>query len=230
MKKLRILFGMVALAAVMFTACNDDSGAYVEQLYTNTQLETAIKACLRTSADSAVNHLCVPDGYYSYNDSVYRIDYAGLQSSLFDTLRNHGAGDLCDSLVTYTNRLAENCGGQLLPILKSAIDSLEITDHQKLKAEDGAITHYFELFEYNVIKSAMQSPVSIRMNLFGVNATWAEMLLTYYLYSDVPVNFDIQNYIVDKMLEGIFEEMEIEEENIRTDPEHRTETTEPLAE
>ena len=68
------------------------------------------------------------------------------------------------------------------------------------------------------------------MNLFGVNETWAEMLLTYYLYSDVPVNFDIQNYIVDKMLEGIFEEMEIEEENIRTDPEHRTETTEPLAE
>ncbi len=68
------------------------------------------------------------------------------------------------------------------------------------------------------------------MNLFRVNETWTEMLLLYYLYSDIPLNFDIQNYIVDKMLEGIFEEMEIEEENIRTDPEHRTETTEPLAE
>lgn len=230
MKKLRILFGMVALAALMFTACNDETDTYVEQLYTNAQLETAIKTCLRTSADSAVNHLCVPDGYSSYNDSVYRIDYASLQSSLFDTLRNHNFGDLGDSLVVYTNRLAESCGGQVLPILKSAIDSLTITNHKNLVEGEPTITHYFELFEYNIIKAAMQSPVSIRMNLFRVNETWTAMLQKYYQYTNIPINFDIQNYIVDKMLDGILQEMAIEEENIRTDPDHRTDTTEPLAE
>jgi len=229
MKKLRILFGMVALAAVMFTSCKDESGLYVEQLYTNAQMETAIKTCLRTSADSAVNHLCVPNGYYNYNEAAYRIDYASLQSSLFDTLRNHNYGDLGDSLIVFTNRLAENCGGQVLPALKAAIDSLKITDYQTLVDGDMTITHYFELYKYSTVKSAMQSPVSIRMSLFGVSETWNEMLQKYYQYTNVPLNFDLQNYIVEKMLDGILKEMAIEEENIRTDPEHRTDVTEMLA-
>ena len=193
-------------------------------------METAIKSCLRASADSAVSHLCTTDGYYNYNDAAYRIDYATLQNSLFDTLRNHNYGDLGDSLVVYTNRLAESCGGQVLPILKSAIDSLTITDHQKLVDGEMTITHYFELFKYNVVKSAMQSPVSIRMSLFGVNETWSEMLQKYYQYTNVPLNFDLQNYIVEKMLDGILKEMAVEETLIRTDSTHRTESMELLAE
>ena len=192
-------------------------------------MESAIKSCLRASADSAVSHLCTSNGYYNYDDAAYRIDYASLQNSLFDTLRNHGFGDLGDSLVVYTNRLAESCGGQVLPILNSAIDSLSISEHQKLIDGEPTITHYFELYKYNVLKSAIQSPVYVRMSLFNVSETWNLMLQKYYQYTNIPLNFDLQNYIVEEMLDGILVEMAIEEENIRIDPEHRTDAMKPLA-
>ena len=127
MKKLSIILGIALISAVTLFSCKDESGIYVEQLYTNAQKELAIKECLRTSADSAVSHLCVDDGFYSYHDMDYRIDYDLLQASLFDTLENHGYGYLSDTLILRTNRLAESCGGQVLSALKTAIDSLTIS-------------------------------------------------------------------------------------------------------
>lgn len=231
MKKLSIILGIALISAVTLFSCKDESGIYVEQLYTNAQKELAIKECLRTSADSAVNHLCVDDGFYSYHDADYRIDYDLLQASLFDTLENHGYGYLSDTLILRTNRLAESCGGQVLSALKTAIDSLTISDLDALvKGSPDAITRYFTLMKYTELKSAFQTPVSIRMSLYGVNATWNEMVQHYAQYTTTPLNFDIQNYIVEEMLDGILTEMTIEEGLIRTDSTHRSEKTKMLGE
>ena len=231
MKKIKFI-AFLCIIVVFAHSCKDESGEYVRQLYTDAQKEKAFTTCLTTAADSAINHLCVANGFSQYGDGVYSLDFAPLQASVFQTLIDHNCASLADSLVMLSNRVAENCNTQVMtPIFKEAIGSLVFYDHDALiNGDSTAITDYFVRFKNDNMKAALQSPVSIRMNLFRVNETWTEMLLLYYLYSDIPLNFDIQNYIVDKMLEGIFEEMEIEEENIRTDPEHRTETTEPLAE
>ncbi len=227
MKKLNIILGMILLAAVSLFSCKDESGDYVEQLYTNSQKEKAIKDCLKASADSALNHLCVPNGFYNYNDGVYRIDYAPLRNSLFDTLGRHGYGDLSDSLIRYTNRLAESCKAQLAPSFTSAIDTLEIFDYDALiNGEIDAITKYFETYKYRFLKSAFQTPVSIRMGIYNVTPVWNEMLQKYSQYTTEPLNFDIQNYVVEKMLDGLLQEMRVEEELIRTDSAHRSESME----
>ncbi len=218
---------MILLAAVSLFSCKDESGDYVEQLYTNSQKEKAIKDCLKASADSALNHLCVPNGFYNYNDGVYRIDYAPLRNSLFDTLGRHGYGDLSDSLIRYTNRLAESCKAQLAPSFTSAIDTLEIFDYDALiNGEIDAITKYFETYKYRFLKSAFQTPVSIRMGIYNVTPVWNEMLQKYSQYTTEPLNFDIQNYVVEKMLDGLLQEMRVEEELIRTDSAHRSESME----
>ena len=229
MKKLSIILGMFLFATVAFFSCKDESGEFVEQLYTNSQKEKAIKSCLKASADSALNPLCAPDGFYNYNDGMYRINYTPLQNSLFDTLNRHGYGDLSDSLILYTNRLAESCKAQLAPSFTTAIDTLEIFDYDALiKGESGVITKYFETYQYRFLKSAFQTPVSIRMNLYKVTPTWNDMLQKYAQYTSEPLNFDIQNYVVEKMLDGLLQEMRVEEELIRTDTAHRDENTELL--
>lgn len=218
---------MILLAAVSLFSCKDESGDYVEQLYTNSQKEKAIKDCLKASADSALNHLCMPNGFYNYNEGVYRIDYAPLRNSLFDTLGRHGYGDLSDSLIRYTNRLAESCKAQLAPSFTSAIDTLEIFDYDALiNGEIDAITKYFETYKYRFLKSAFQTPVSIRMGIYNVTPVWNEMLQKYSQYTTEPLNFDIQNYVVEKMLDGLLQEMRVEEELIRTDSAHRSESME----
>ena len=93
-----------------------------------------------------------------------------------------------------------------------------------------AITKYFEIYKYQYLKSAFQTPVSIRMNLFGVTPVWNDMLQRYSQYTTVPLNFDIQEYVVGKMLDGLLKEMSIEESLIRTDTAHRSETMELLGE
>ena len=85
MKKINICF-ILLFAALAFTACQDDTNTYVSQLFTNVQKESAYRACLEASVDSAVNHLCNVDGFYMYNDAAYRIDYASLQNSVFDSI------------------------------------------------------------------------------------------------------------------------------------------------
>lgn len=227
MRKLKTLC-LAILAVVTLASCNDTSGDFVEQLHTNFQKETAIKACLTLSADSAVSHLFVTGGF---QESDHKIDYAMLSTSLFDTLVTHGYGQLVDSLVATTNRMAESCGGQVEPILKSAIDTLTIFNPDLLlEGEDDAITHYFDMLEHAYLKSNIHSPVSIRMNLFNVNAIWTEMLQIYHRYTDIPLNFDLQSYIVESMITAILTEMSAEEKNIRTDIEHRTDDTELFAE
>lgn len=229
MKKFNILLGMILFAAVTLFSCKDESGIFVEQLYTNSQKEKAIKDCLKASADSALNHLCAPDGFYNYNGGIYRIDYAPLRSSLFDTLGQNGYGNLADSLILFSNRLAESCKSQLAPSFTSAIDSLVIYDCDALiNGKVDAITNYFETCEYAYLKSAFQTPVSIRMNLYNVTPVWNEMVRIYEQFSPTPLNFDIQNYIVEKMLDGLFQEMRLEEALIRTDSTHRSESMEPF--
>jgi hypothetical protein len=224
MKKLNLIFGLAILSVVLLTSCNDETGQFVEQLHTNVQKNTAIKACLKVSADSALNHLCDNNGFYDYQDGVYRIDYAPLQSSLFDTLENHGYGYLADTLIRNTNLLAASCKAQLAAPLKEAIDSLKVIDYDALLHGDGTpITDYFELYKYRTLKSAFQQPVSIRMDLFNVSGTWALMVHKYIQYTNTPLNFDIQNYIVEEILDDILEEMRVEEELIRSDSTHRNE-------
>lgn len=230
MKKLTIAL-IAIFAAVTFFSCKDDTGVYVEQMYTNAQKENAIRGCLDACADTAVKHLCVPDGFYNYHNMDYRIDFAPLQASLFDTLANHGYDYLADTLILRTNRLAENCGSQVSTALHAAIDSLEITDYDAL-VEGGytAITRYFELLEYRYLQSAFQTPVTIRMSIFGVNEVWNEMMQKYAQYTPASLNFDVPNYIVEQMLDAVLEEMAIEEEFIRTDSTHRDDATQLLGE
>ena len=230
MKRLSIIVIMAVIAAATLFSCKDESGEFVEQLYTNAQKDKAIKECLKVSTDSAINHLCAEPGFYGYNDGAYRIDFSPLQNNMFEVLTQYDGGALAiDSLIRLTNNMAENCASQIRPVFIAAIDSLEIIDHDALvKGKEGAITHYFELYKYNEIKSALKTPVAIRMDVYGVTDLWNSMWQFYSSHSNVPVNFDIQNYVVEKMLDGMLQEMRAEEELIRIDSTHRNDAMDLL--
>ena len=223
MKNRKIAFMLVAalfsVSVSFFTSCKDESGKFVEQYYTNQEKDRAVRACLKQSSDSALSRLFKYDGFYGADG--YRIDFTPIQSTVFDTLSKYGKGYMCDSLVLLTNRMAESCAAQISPYMKKAIDTLDIVDPGKLlNGADNAITRYFMMCESSYLKSAFQSPVSIRLNVMGVNALWSRMYGEYIKYSSAPLNFDFRNYVVEKMLDNVLVEMEMEERLIRTDSTH----------
>lgn len=223
MKKILILC-IAVLSVALFNSCKDESGMYADYLHTNGEKATAIKVCLNNSMDSAVAHLCHADGFYEYKDGLYRLDFSA-NRAMMDTLSAHGQGYLADSLILFTNRMAESCGTVAKTAFGDAIKGLEITDYDALiKGEGTAITDYFKKSQYTTVRDAMKSQVSIRMNLFNVNDVWNEMVGDYYAITHQPVSYDVQGYILDAMMDGILEEMRCEELLIRTDSTHRDST------
>jgi len=141
---------------------------------------------------------------------------------LLDTLSAHGYGNLGDSLILYTNRMAEGCGTVVKTAFSDAIKDLTVYDYDALiDGEFTAITDYFAEMKTNTVRDALKSQVSIRMGLFNVNSVWNEMVGNYYSITGTPVSYDVQGYILDKMVNGILEEMRCEEYLIRTDSTHR---------
>ena len=225
MKKIKILLATLIVAWTM-TSCVDNSGQYVGQLYTTAQKHAAVNDCLVQSKDSALNHLFTNNGFYNYNNGAYRIDYSTVAAALMDTLSQHGLGFLNDSLILATNQLATNCRSAMSDALTTAIKEMEYWDYDGLiGGEDGAITQYFKKFKNDDLKAALQSPVSIRMNVFNVNSIWNEMVARYYSICGTPVGTDVQGYIINKMLDGVYSEMMEEEHLIRTDTTHQNENT-----
>ena len=221
MKKINLLL-LIVTALFFAQSCVDESGEYVRQLFTDGQKEAAFTACLTTSSDSAMAHLCVPNGYSQYQEGAYMIDFNPLQTSVFQTLIDNNYGYLVDSMILLSNRVAENCSPTIMrPIFKEAISNLKFYDHDNLiNGGTDVITNYFIRFKDADMKSAMQSPVSIRMNLLGVNDCWNQIVAQYYQFEGQPVSFDVQNYLIEKMLDGLYEEMRVEELNIRSDYSH----------
>lgn len=225
MKKIKILLATLIVAWTM-TSCVDNSGQYVGQLYTTAQKHAAVNECLVQSKDSALNHLFTDNGFYSYNNGAYRIDYSTVAAALMDTLSQHGLGFLSDSLILATNHLASNCRTAMSDALTTAIKEMEYWDYDGLiGGEDGSITQYFKKFKNDDLKAALQSPVSIRMNVFNVNNIWNEMVAQYYSICGTPIGVDVQGYIINKMLDGVYSEMMEEEHLIRTDTTHQNENT-----
>lgn len=222
MKKIQI-FCLAVLCMALFGACKDDTGTYADQLYTNGEKAAAIKACLDSSLDTAVAHLCQSGGFSNYKDGFYKLDYAPSQA-LFDTLAAHGYSALGDSLILFTNRMAESCSSVVTTAFGDAIEDLVVYDYDALiGGESTAITDYFSEMKSNTVRDALKSQVSIRMGLFNVNSVWNEMAGNYYNITGTPVSYDVQGYILDKMVNGILDEMRCEEYLIRTDSTHRVE-------
>ncbi len=220
MKKIQILC-LAVLCAMFFSSCKDDSGTYAEHLFTNSEKSAAIKACLNSSLDTAVAHLCTSGGFSDYKEGFYKLDFSA-NRAMMDTLAAHGFGNLSDSLILHANRMAENCNSVVKTAFGDAIDNLVVYDYDALiKGGDYAITDYFAEMKGNTVKEAMRSQVQIRMNVFGVSDTWNEMVNQYYQITNQPVTYDVQGYVLEKMLNGILEEMRCEEYLIRNDEFHR---------
>lgn len=220
MKKIQILC-LAVLSVVFFSSCNDNSGTYAGHLFTNSEKSAAIKTCLNSSLDTAVAHLCHSGGFSEFKNGLYKLDFVANQA-MMDTLAAHGFGNLSDTLLIHSNRMAESCYSVVKTAFGDAIDNLVVYDYDALiKGGDYAITDYFAQMKGDAVKEAMRSQVQIRMNVFGVDNAWNEMVNQYYSITSQPVSYDVQGYILNKILNGILEEMRCEEYMIRYDETHR---------
>lgn len=228
MKNIKLLLFLLPLFFIV--SCEDESGEYVNQLYTDNEMVVAIKQCVTACVDTANAHLSVPDsvgvGFYEYNDGEYRISLPQNMQYVIDTLVQYGESDLVENFVRKLNVAASSCGNGIRSFVTSNLNTIDFINPLALLEKDStAITTYFYSVTYQGFLSTVRNHVSTQATYGEAVQLWSSMCESYRQHTAQDVNFELKTSVAEQMVTGIFEEMKAEEILIRTDSTHRGKST-----
>jgi hypothetical protein len=231
MKKIKLI--VIAVIAIIFTACTDDTNQFSTYYFTDSELNRAFRQCLDLSSDTAIAHLCVADteefGFYNYSEQTYRVGLPTTATNIQDTLIAHGQGDLLDSLIIKTNLAASYCGSGLTNFFDDVLEDMSFVDpYRILEGDSTATTTYFEKNYYNKLVTQAQALMTSNMSIHGATEAWNNVITAYYQITGQVVSIDYTYFAAQAVSKGILKEMKKEEALIRQDISHRGETTSKL--
>lgn len=139
-------------------------------------------------------------------------------------LRALGMGSLVDNAIESMNRGAEDASQLALPIFKSAITSMTLTDALNiLKGSNDAATNYLKGATTAQLKTAFKPTVTSSLNKVNATKYWNDVFSTYNKIPGVnKVNPDLSDWVTQKAIDGLFLKIKEEEANIRANPVART--------
>lgn len=204
---------------------------------TESEVVKGLKRALSIGAETAVKDLGVTDAFYS--DAVYKIllpEEAQVIVKHKDNpmLKAVGIDKLITDAEKSMNRAAEKAVIKAKPIFINAITSMSIQDaFGILNGGDTAATSYLRKKTYQQLYNQFEPEVNKTLNqpiYQGVSTqkSWSQLTGAYNQVAQfVPnwnqVNSDLNDYVTQKTLSALFEELKKEEKKIRKDPAARVE-------
>ncbi len=185
---------------------------------TDDKAAAGLKEALRVSTGSAVSLNGRVDGYYR-NEAI-RIAMPEKLQMLDKGLRLVGYGPQVDAFVLSMNRAAEKAAPAARDIFVAAIQEMSFDDARRiLSGGDTAATDYFKAKTSGRLTTSFRPIVEKSMNEAGVTKRYDDLVGKY---KTVPfasgVSFDVNDYVVEKALDGLFYMVAQEEKRIRTNP------------
>jgi hypothetical protein len=184
---------------------------------------SGLKEALSVGTKNAVNLLSAQNGYFG-NEAVKILLPENIRK-VGDALRMAGYQKEVDAFVLSMNRAAEKAAPKAADIFAGAIQSMSIQDAQKiLNGGNTAATEYFKSKTSSQLFDAFKPDISQSMNEVGVTKAYKAMTDRYT--SMMPFakmdSLDLDKYVTDKSLDGLFTVVGQEESKIRTNPAART--------
>ena len=132
--------------------------------------------------------------------------------------------DLADDLELRLNRAAEAAAPEAKELFFQAIGEMSFEDVQQIySGPDDAATRYFQDKMTPALAERMQPVVDRSLADVGAIQSYDTMMKQYESVPFVPdAKADLNDYVVDKAMDGIFHYVAIEEAAIRNDPAART--------
>ncbi len=183
----------------------------------NEDIISGLKDALRVGTDSSSKKLSKLDGFFG--DAAIKILMPEEAKKVEKTLRNFGMGSLVDKAILSMNRAAEDAANGVGTIFWDAIKKMSITDGvQILRGGDFAATDYLKSVTTKELTEKFR-PV-IEASLIKVDATkyWKDIFTNYNRFSKDQVNTDLNAYVTERALSGLFYNISLEEQKIRKNP------------
>lgn len=177
-----------------------------------------LKQALEIGTKNAVNTVSKADGYYRNPD--IRIPLPGSVQKVEKLLRAAGYGQKVDDFELSMNRAAERAAPEAKAIFWDAIKQMSFDDARKiLDGPDNAATTYFREKTGGRLTEIFEPIVHDAMSEVGVTRTYQELDAKV---RSIPfagsLSFDLDQYVTEGGLDGLFFMLAEEEKKIRQDP------------
>lgn len=177
-----------------------------------------VKAALSKGADYAVSSLGASNGFLG-NEKV-RIPLPGYLEQGQKALRMFGMGKQADQLVETMNHAAENAVAEAKPILVDSIKKMSVMDAKSiLTGGDDSVTQYFRT-------SSSEQLIAKFMPIVKASTKKLQLAEQYNQLAGKAAsmglldknNADIDSYVTNKAMDGLFLMIAEEEKKLRSNP------------
>jgi hypothetical protein len=180
-----------------------------------------LKQALQVSTGKAVASTGRPDGFLK-NEAI-RIALPPRLQTVGKGMRMLGMGSTVDDLEIGMNRAAEQATPQAKQIFLASLKKMTFEDARHiLTGNDTAATDYFKRTSTADLSTAFAPIVHASMEKVGVVQQYDHLIKTAPGGSTLAKQFDLDNYVVGKTLDGLFYMLGQEETKIRKDPAAQT--------
>jgi len=184
---------------------------------------SGLKEALSVGTATAVKLVSREDGYFG-NEAI-KILLPDKVQAVGEVLKKAGFGQEVDAFILSMNRAAEKAAPKAKDVFIGAIKEMSIQDANRiLNGGDTAATDYFRTKTSQHLAEVFKPEISSSMNKVGVARHYKTLTERYF--SLIPFasmeSFDLDWYVTNKALDGLFHMVGQEEKKIRTNPAART--------
>ena len=199
---------------------------------TNQEVVNGLKQALVIGSDSAATGLSAVDGYY--RDKLVRITLPPEAEAITNNLSLlPGGAKLIEEVIIRINRAAEDAASEAAPVFARAVNNMTLQDgFNILRGEQDAATQYLKEQTYNdlfdlyqpKIKNSTDKPlvgnISTSESWNTLTGQWNRIAGSAVgRMSDLnQIEVELDRYLTEKALDGLFLKLAQEEVKIRTDP------------
>ena len=182
-----------------------------------------LKEALRVGTGNAVLSTSSVDGFLG--NALIRIAIPDQLQSAASTLRSIGLGSRVDELEAGMNRAAELAAGEARDIFWTAVTGMTISDaFGILKGHDTAATEYFRARTGDALRERFRPIVEEKIGEIGLSRVYGRIADAYNGVAPPGSEslVDLDDYVTERALDGLFTVLGQEERKIREDPMART--------
>ncbi len=178
----------------------------------------ALKEAISIGTDNAVTSASEPDGYLT--NQAIKILIPDNFKKIADGLRKIGYDKPVDDFILSMNRAAEKAAPKAKSIFIDAIKEMTFDDAKKiLNGNETAATEYFRTKSSETLYDAFNPIISSSVNEVGATRYYKDMVDKFSLLPFMKTDtLNLDSYVTNKALDGLFYMIGEEEKKIRTDP------------
>ena len=189
------------------------------------EIRRGLREALHVSTDTSVHQASAVNGFLG--NAAIKIVVPSEAQRVIDKTRNipvvnNAVARAMENFEESMNRAAEDAAGEAKEVFKEVIQNITFQDVvQILKGEDNAATQFLENNARQSLYDRFYPIVDNSMSKKNVDQTWSHVTGLYNQHVGGEIETDLNAYITNKALDGLFYLIAEEEAKIRKDPMHR---------